>query len=53
MVTVLFRDGVQYSQTTVAIPTVLKNQARERGMSMSAILAKALEEQITRLGENV
>jgi len=42
----IYRAGKEYSQTTLVIPTALRNQAREQKISMSALLAKAIENEI-------
>lgn len=46
MVTITNRNGTLYESVTVMIPHMVKCKARERGLSLSAVLTKALEDRI-------
>ncbi len=50
MTTLIYRAGKEFTQTTVTIPLALKNQARKQGLSMSALLAEAIENEIESRG---
>lgn len=44
------RGGIRYGQSTVQIPLELKESAKERKISLSALLTRALKAE---LGENL
>ncbi len=46
MVTFVERGGIRYIQTSVQVPAILMDAARERGYSINAVLSQALEKKL-------
>lgn len=46
MATVVYRNGIEFSPTTIQIPTELKSAAKDRKISLSALLIRALKAEI-------
>jgi post-segregation antitoxin (ccd killing protein) len=46
MPVIIERGGIRYGQSTVQIPLELKETAKERKISLSAVLTRALKEEL-------
>lgn len=51
MVVIVCRNGVLYQNATVLIPLALKSKAKEKKLSLSVLLAEAIEEKLAEVDE--